>query len=153
MGALRDRLTDPNIQPAVLRACEDLVDAEVAAKSGLSGLALKGALGVVRAMKPGIISELMRHLLPEFATALDPIYDECVRRAGDTGESAGAVFASRLEADPQGTADALLAVTDRRAERAKNATLKRTYVKLRASARDHVAAAVPAAGRALAPYL
>jgi hypothetical protein len=43
-------------------------------------------------------------------------------------------------------ADALLGITDRRAQRAKNQLVKGTYEKLRGQAKKHVETAVPRLG-------
>ena len=51
-----------------------------------------------------------------------------------------------LQANPARVADALLGITDRRAQRAKNQMVKATYEKLRGQAKKHVEAAVPRLG-------
>ena len=49
-------------------------------------------------------------------------------------------------------ADALLAISDERAARAKNQGLKKAYEKLRPTGKKHVEAAVPRVGRLIAKY-
>jgi hypothetical protein len=48
--------------------------------------------------------------------------------------------------------EALLAITDGRAQRAKNQAVKGTYEKLRPTAKKHVEAAVPRIGRLVAKH-
>jgi hypothetical protein len=49
-------------------------------------------------------------------------------------------------------AEALLSITDARAQRAKNQAIKGAYEKLRGSAKKHVEAAVPRIGRLVEKY-
>src|SRR5579863_5054621 len=74
MGTLQDKLLAPALRPQVVSDCARLIDEEVAAKSGLSGLAIKGAFAVVKAVKSGIVPEVVDSLLPSFAEKLEPIY-------------------------------------------------------------------------------
>ena len=58
-------------QTVVDEACK-VLDLEVADKSGLTGLAIKGAYKVVQGVKPGFVREVVNHLLDDFLDALDP---------------------------------------------------------------------------------
>lgn len=149
MTTLAEKLTAPSVRSKVVAACVELVEREVEAKKGLSGAAIKAGFKVVQALKPGMIANVVDTLLPEFAGALQGIYDKTTQGAGD----AGGTFTSYLSSHPDEAADALLQVTDSRADRAKNATLKKTYQRMRGSAKDNVAAAVPGLARTLAPFL
>jgi hypothetical protein len=146
MSTLVAKLTAPEVRPKVVSACVDLVDREVDAKSGLSGLAIKAGYKVVKALKPGFVTSVVDTLLPEFAEALAPIHE----REGKDGPDA---FVSYVNGHGEEIADALLTVTDARAAKAKNATVKKTYEKLRPSAKQNVVAAVPNLATTLRPYL
>jgi hypothetical protein len=146
MSTLVDKLTAPEVRPKVVSACVDLVDREVDSKSGLSGIAIKTGYKVVKALKPGFVTSVVDTLLPEFAEALTPIHD----REGTAGADA---FVGYLEGHTEEVADALLQVTDNRAGRAKNATVKKTYERLRPSAKQNVIAAVPNLAATLRPFL
>jgi len=150
---LIEKLTTSEVRPKVIRACEDLIEAEVAAKSGIAGLAVKAGYKVVKALKPGMIAELVGHFLPEFAEALEPIHAESVDEASRSKEPLSRVLTERLEGDRTRAAEALLSVTDRRAQSAKNRTLKKAYDKLRPSAVSHVEAAIPGVARTVAPFV
>lgn len=141
-------LADPNKRPAILSDCVKLIDDEVASKGGLSGLAIKAAYKVVCAVKPGIIRESMDALLDDFVHRLEPFYVD--HRKGGVAPSA---FGDTLNRRPGDVADALLGITDDRAKKAKNATLKGAYEKLRPQAKKHVEEAVPRVGRTLSPHL
>lgn len=141
--ALTEILTRPGNRTQVIADCERLIDEEVSSK-GLTGLPIKAAYAVVKAVKPGFVSEVIDHMLDDFATRLDPLYQQAVA----ANQPVAAYFGSR-----QGeVAEALLGITDGRAASAKNQTLKSAYQKLRPTAKKHVEAAVPRIGRLVAKY-
>lgn len=145
MATLREVLLSTEQRTAVLADCVRLIDQEVDDKSGLGGLAIKGAYTVVKRIKPGIIHEFADHLLEAFVDRLEPFYA--------SGRAQQAVPLDRyLQSRADDIAQTLLAVTDARAQRARNATLKKTYDKLRPSALRHVVQAVPAISRLVAKY-
>jgi hypothetical protein len=98
-------------------------------------MAVKAAFKSVATLRPGMIRHSMDHLLDDFSRQVDPFWDEC--QAG--GEAPRAYF-SRRRVD---VANALLSITDRRAERADNKVLVRAYKSLRGTAIDHIGAAMP----------
>lgn len=146
---LAEKLTAPEIRRDVVKACVDLVESEVANKSGLSGMAIKAGYKVVKALKPGMIPGAVDTLLPEFASAMQPLYEKASEGAADPKDA----FGKYLTTHADETADALLKVTDAKADRAKNKTVKKTYDRLRGSARENVRAAVPGLAKALTPFL
>lgn len=141
-------LGDAARRPRLLTDCERLIDDEVSSKGGLSGLAIKGAYKVVCAVKPGIIREAMDGLLDDFVRRLEPFYAQ--HRGGGAEPRA---FGDALARRSSEVADALLGITDDRARRAKNATLKGAYEKLRPQAKKHVEEAIPRVGRTLTLHL
>ena len=141
-------LSDKAKRPVILADCVKLIDEEVSSKGGLSGIAIKAAYKVVCAVKPGIIRESMDALLEDFVARLEPFYVDH-RKDG----AAPNAFGDSLKRRPAEVADALLGITDDRAKKAKNATLKGAYEKLRPQAKKHVEEAIPRVGRTLAPYL
>jgi hypothetical protein len=141
---LKDQLLAPGRRDAVITDCVALIDEQVAEKGGLSGLAIKGAYAVVKAIKPGFIREAVDRLLDEFVARLEPYHEKAV--------ASGLDVAAFYSAHAPEIADGLLGVTDARAERSNNPTIKKTYEKLRPSAKKHVEAAVPATGRLVAKH-
>ncbi|MEM9071446.1 MAG: hypothetical protein AAGE52_23270 [Myxococcota bacterium] len=128
-------LTDEAKKPAIIKDCLKLIDDEVADKRGMGGMAVKAGYKAVKGIKPGFIKNVVEGLLPEFAEALDPLHVEAVGEGKDIptffGQHSGRV------------ADALLAVTDGKAERSTNGLVKSTYKRLRGSAKKNVEAAIP----------
>jgi len=145
MGSLADKLTAPEVRRDVVEACCNLVESEVDGKRGFSGAAIKLGYKAVKALKPGFVAGAVNGLLPEFADAMQPLYD---KNDGD-----GDKFASYITSNASETADLLLGVTDAKAQNANNATVKKTYSKLRGSAKDNVEAAVPGLAKALKPFV
>ena len=144
MTTLTETLLQAGKRPAVVEDCERLIADEVAAKSGVSGLAVKGGYKIVTKLKPGIIPEAVDGLLDDFVAQLEPFYADFQTTDGELV----AYFRGR----DREIADALLAITDRRAARTRHATLKKAYEKLRPTGVKHTAAAVPGVARLIAKH-
>lgn len=142
---LPEALTDPAARPRVVEACAALVDAEVAARRGLTGIPIRTGYAAVKAMKPTMVRDALDALLPDMAAALEPFRVESAAR--------GEAFEQGLVARQDRVAEALLAVTDRRIAGSTNAALKRTYGALRGLALGQVRTAVPGIARTLAPFI
>ncbi len=141
MTTLRDKLGSAEKRQAVIADACEVLDAEVADKSGLGGIAIKGAYSVVKGIQPGFVRDVVDGLLDDFLEALDPIYQEAV----SAGKAPGAHLVQ--SADPM--AESLLGITDKRAERSSRAVIRKTYAKLRPTAKKHVMAAAPRLGQML----
>lgn len=139
MATLKEVLTDDSKRSAVVKDCCDLIDAEVKDKGGLSGLAIKAGYGAVKGIKPGFVEGAVSDLLPEFASALDALYQDAKSQSRPIGD----FFA----ANAGRVADALLAITDAKAERAKSGVAKGAYEKLRGTAKKNVEAAAARLGK------
>lgn len=110
------------------------MDEQVASKSGLSGLALKAAYGVVKGIGPNYISGALERLLPETFSALAPLWEEGIQ----VGNPVDHLSQNRARA-----ADLILSVTDTKIERAKNGIVRASYQKFRQSVKPDVEEAVP----------
>ena len=113
MPTLKEILLVPGNRPKVVADCVTLVQEEVDSKGGLSGLAIKGAYAVVKAVKPGFVTEALDHMLDDFVARLEPFWADAQAK----NEPVGALMNARAGE----VADALLAISDERAARAKNA--------------------------------
>jgi hypothetical protein len=138
MASLNEILGAPGVRPQVVADSERIIEEEVASK-GLLGIPIKAAYAIVKAVKPGFVPEVIDHMLDDFARRLDPIYQQ----AKGKNEPITAHFNAR----PGEVAEALLAITDERAQRSKNQVLKSAYEKLRPAGKKHVEAAVPRIAR------
>jgi uncharacterized protein DUF6918 len=137
--SLIDALTSEPKKKEVIKDCCELIDAEVKDKGGISGLAIKAGYGTVKGIKPGFVEKAVEDLLPEFAKALDPIYDDAKAQNKPVGD----FFSSNASR----VADALLAITDAKAAKAKSGVAKGAYEKLRSSAKKNVEQAATRLGR------
>ncbi len=141
-------LSDKSKRPRLLSDCERLIDEEVQSKSGLTGLAIKGAYKIVSALKPGVIRDVMDGLLDDFVKRLEPLYAQ--HRAANGEPKAFGDFLSKRKSE---VADALLGITDDRAKRSNNSTMKGAYERLRPQGKKHVEEAIPRVGRTLSAHL
>ncbi len=149
MPTLTELLAAPAVRPRVCADCARLIDDEVARKRGLMAVPLKAGFKVIKGLRPGFIPHAVDFLLDDFCNALQPFYDEWSRQPPESR----AGLEQTLVRDSDRVADALLGVTDRRAQRAKNRVVLKTYQKLRGAAKGHVVDALPGLARAIEPHL
>src|SRR5690606_22633386 len=126
---------------AATRDCVALIESEVASKSGLAGMAIKEGFATLRGLRPGFHEHGVRGLLPEFAGAIDASPAEA------TGDGQQHHVANDGRA-----AEAVLAITDAKAERSQNRAAKSAYGRLRGSAKQHVEAVVPRLAELIVRY-
>lgn len=141
MSSLKDVLLEAGKRPQVITECEQLLDEEVASKTGFTGLAVKGAFKMVKAVKPGMIHEAIDGLLDDFVSRMEPFFSSWQSAPGST--TVAGYFADHAGE----LANALLGITDERAERSKHGTLKKAYATLRPQGKKHVTEAIPRIGR------
>ena len=141
MASLKERLGQDPQRKALVSDAIQVLDQEVADKTGLGGIAIKGAYSIVKGIKPGFVEEVVDGLLDDFLDALDPLYQEAVARNEPPGRY--------LTVNGDRVADALLAITDARAARSSRAVIQKTYDKLRPTAKKHVSSAAPRLGQLL----
>ncbi len=139
---LKAALLDSDRRGDVVDDLQGLVDQEVADKSGLSGGIVKTGYAAVKKVKPGIIRGAIDNLLDEFVDALEPYWATYSTEA--TGD-----FGTFLASRPQEVSEALLAVTDRRAERSSRPAVTSVYSKLRPKGQENVIEALPRLGRVI----
>lgn len=132
---LTDKIQDAAVRSSIAADCTQLIDTQVAAKGGLSGMALKAAYGAVKGLSSNYVSGAVNRLLPEVFASLDPLWAEGVE-SGDP--------VAYLSKNSDHTADVILSTTDARIERkASDGLIGSAYKKLRSSVKRDVAAAVP----------
>ncbi len=147
MASLKELLLTPETRPKVVRDASQLVEDEVGSKGGISGIAIKASYKMVKGVKPSLIHDAVDSLIDRFVDRLEPFYTEWV--AANKSPS----FSAFLDARSSKVANALLGVTDDRAQHMSNATIKKAYQTLRPQGEKHVTAAVPGLGRVLGRYV
>src|SRR4051812_17150495 len=135
MASLKEQIGSGDKREAVITDACTVLDEEVADKSGLSGIAIKGAYKIVQGIKPGFVRLTVNNLLDDFLDAVDPVYQEAAAKKVPAG--------AYLQQNSSRVAQALLAVTDGRAARIDSATIKKTYEKMRGMAEKQVEGAAP----------
>ncbi|SDP38983.1 hypothetical protein SAMN04515671_4006 [Nakamurella panacisegetis] len=143
MKTLTEALLDQSARPAVVSDLVDVVNDEVHDKKGVSGVTVKTAMATVRKVSPHIIGKAIDRMLPDFARVLEPFW---VDFAGD-GD-----FGTYLAGRGREAANALVGVTDRKAESTSRAPLRKAYGALRPRAIDNVTAALPRLGIVMQKY-
>ena len=141
---LNDVLSDEAQRASIIEDVCRLVDNEVGKQRGLSGVAVKAGYKLVQGVKPGFVRNVVQALLPEFAAALEPIREQAVAQ----GQTVSGYFSAHTAE----VAEALLAVTDGRAQSSEHGSVRGAYGKLRGSARKNVQSAVPGLGKIIEKY-
>ena len=131
---LSEKIQDQTVRANIAADCAKLIDQQVSAKGGLSGMAMKTAYGVIKGIGSGYIPGAIDRILPDACKAIEPIWQEGTA----TGDPV-----QYLSEHSDRTADSLLSVTDARIQTTKHAILSSTYKKLRKSVKNDVEAAVP----------
>ncbi len=138
MAHLSEILIVPENRAAVVADACHLLDQEVAGVKGVSGVAIRSGYKVLKGVRPGMVPAAVDTLLPPFAEQLDPFYQEHVA----TGEDLSEILVSQRSS----MADALLSITDDRADRTTHGSVKKAYRQLRGTAKKHVENAAPGIG-------
>lgn len=146
MSTLKEILCDSDQRAAVVRDTTQLIANEVSAKSGISGMAIKAGYKAVNAIKPTLVSEAVDSLLDRFVAKVEPFYADWLAADQTPG------FEAFLSGRTPEVANALLSVTDERAQQADRKIAK-IYGKLRPQGEKNVQAAIPGLGRLVAKYV
>jgi len=145
MPTLQDILLTPENKPHVIDDCLTLIDQEVKGKSGVSGTAVKLAYKTANAFASGYLRGMVELLAPDMIIELEPFWaDFTASGAGDFGDY--------LVKHGDEVSEALLSVTDRRAETSTRPTILKAYKTVRGGASKHVTAALPALGALVQKY-
>ena len=135
-ATLQEILLAPDTQPKVIADCYTLIEQEVSDKSGISGTAVKLAYKTVNTFLPGHVRYMVESLLPQMMDKLEPYW-------ADFNTSGGSEFGDYLAKRGEEVSQALLSVTDARAEASGRPTVIKAYGTVRGSAVKHVEAALP----------
>ena len=149
MGLLKDKLLENGSRTVVVQDCVVLVDKQVAAKKGVTGMMIKGGYKAFKAIKPTIVKEAVEILLDEFVVVLDHHYDAYL--AEDAAQSTS--FESWATSRDHKIADDMLGITDGMMERSNKKAIKKIYQGMRKVAEKNVAEAVPDMARLIVKHV
>lgn len=137
MSSIKDRLLAPDIRPLLVTDCVNLIEHSVKSTKGFTGIAVKGAYSSVKMIKPRFVEGVVDALLDEWIEKLDAFEKEHADK-----RSSGPLSAYLVQERVR-VSEALIAVTDTRAETTKHKTAAKFYHRLRPSALAHVEQAIP----------
>lgn len=132
-GPLAAQLLEPVRFEAFVNDCTRLVATEIRSR----GMTLRAAFSVVQRIKPDILERTVREQMPAFVGELEPCYSEY-------RTSASRDFGAWLVAHETRVVNAVLRVTDRRAERIASRPIHSAYQRVRGRAAREISDAVPA---------
>jgi len=141
---LQEMLLDPAVQPHVVADTQALVDQELASK-GIAATPLKVAYKGLTAFAPGYYQGIIEILLPGWSNALEPFW-------ADFTAAGGSEFGDYLAKRPEEVSEALLAVTDAKAQESGRPTVVKLYKAVRGGATKNIEAALPNLGAMVQRY-
>jgi hypothetical protein len=144
-ATLQQILLAPDVQPQVNDDCYALIQHRVSEMSGISGAAVKVAYKTVSTVFPGHIKFMVESLVPQLAERLEPYW-------ADFTTSGGAEFGDYLAKRGDDVSQALIAVTDERAQASGRPVVVKAYNGVRGSATRHIEAALPDVGALVQKY-
>ena len=148
MKSLKEIIEDPKVSQSVLTDGLRVLDEEVAKRSGIGGMAIKGAYKVIKNVQGGrTLEKAVKILMPEFIDKLDPYFVRFQK------EGKGKTWEEYLRPHYDTLADELLAITDRKIQGTDNRAVRGTYDKFRPKARKEVIASLPALARMIEKYI
>jgi len=148
MKSLKEILQNPEIHRDVVRDGMRTLEAEVSGKSGLAGLAIKGAFKVLKNVQHGkALQRAVEVLMPDFIDKLDPYFVRYQK------EGKGSTWTDFLRPHFDAIADQLLMVTDAKVRQTEHQLVRATYEKLRPKARKEVIASLPALARMMERHI
>lgn len=145
MASVKDKLLEPQIRPLLVRDCCALIDQAVKSTKGFSGIAVKGAYTTVKAIRPRFVEGVVDALLDEWV-------DKLVAFETEHAQGLPGTLAEHLIAHKVRVSEALISVTDERAQTTKHKTAAKFYMRLRPSALQHTEQAIPDLARLVEKY-
>ena len=144
-ATLQEIMLAPQAQPRVIDDALALVDQQISDKSGISGTAVKLAYKSVVSFSAGHIRYMIEQLMPAMLEKLQPYW-------ADFQVSGGGVFGDYLSKRAEEVAEALLSITDARAEGSGRPVIVKAYKSVRGGASKNVQAALPDLGALVQKY-
>ena len=140
------QLLEPQVRPALIKELSAFIQQTVSEQSGISGMAIKGAVSTATRVNADIIPKGINHILPDMLGDLEPRWAE-FEKAGATD------FGAFLDKDSAQVADAVMSTADRHAERINVTPLAKAYKSLRNKGAKIVEGKVPELGRILQNHM
>lgn len=139
-------LLSPEKRPVVVAELTTLVDDVSAAQSGITGMAIKGALSAARKVNTDIVAKGVDRLLPEILGDLQAHWNAFE-------QSGQADFGAFLEPRANEVAESFLSTADRAVEQSGISAIKKVYGSLRSRGTKIISPQVPALGRLIHDHM
>src|SRR5699024_599718 len=118
------QLLESETRSAVIKDLSQFVDETVAEQSGITGMAIKGAVTAATKVSPDIISRGLNYFLPDLLFGLESYWS-------DFESSDSEYFGAFLDKDSAAVVFALMSTADQNAERITVAPVAKAYISLR----------------------
>lgn len=145
MKSLTDILLAPQRKDAAIADLAQLLEGALANRGGISGMAIKTGVSMLKAAKPDVLQRGAARMLPQFATALQPLFERFQ-------SSGGGDFSAFLKQHSAEATKVLATAADQLMATSQNATAKSLYEKFRGGAEKDIAAMVPKVGQLIQQY-
>lgn len=146
MKSLSDILLTPEKKDAAIADFAHLLEDSVHQRHGLKGMAMKTGLSMLKAARPDIMTRGATRMLPEFVTALDPLFAQFQAEGGRD-------FAAFLTRHADEAVQRIASAADRSIAQSTHATAKSVYEKFRGGAEKDIAGLLPQVGALVNKYL
>ena len=131
-ATLVEQLGKEPVRAEVIAECCDLIDHQVKQK----GFMIKTAYATIKALKKRFIPEVVDNMLDDWLGKIQPHYEKWQGAPGTP-------FSDYIIARSDEVAEALLSVTDDRADKTSHTTAKKLYHRMRDGAKKNVIEAIP----------
>lgn len=133
-------------EPAFVDDLAEFVDATVEKQSGISGMALKGAMATARKIDDDAVRHAIRYVLPAMLKELQPYWD-------DYEASVAPDFGEFVAPRSVQLADGVMRVADDKANALNNRAMQKVYATVRSRITKVIEPEVPALGRILEDHM
>lgn len=140
---LSEQIQDQQIRLNIAQDCVKLMEAQVEAKTGVTGILFKTLYKGIKSISPNYAQKAIFGLIPSISQALNPLWDEGIEKGNPV---------TYLQSNPTLTANTILSVTDERIKKTANKIIKVSYEKIRNSLQDEIEQVVPQLAEILGKY-
>ena len=145
MSNLSQLLEEPT-RTSVVTVLVSLVDNTVSEQSGITGMAIKGAVAAAKKVDADIVSKGINRTLPDLLGEMESYWQEF-------DSSPQEDFGTYLAGNNKEVADSILGVADRNADQVNNPALVKTYNSLRNKIAKIIEPQVPELARILQKHM
>ena len=140
------QLLDGATRQAVINDVAQLIDTVVAEQSGITGMAIKGAVSAAKKTDANVLSKVVAQVFPDVLGELEPTWQEFEA----SGQSD---FAAFVEPRSEQIAGSIMNIADNKSQQVNNGAFLKAYNALRGKAVKIVTPHVPALARTLAAHM